>query len=520
MFKNKVGRPSNEVIKKRRILNIVLIAIIFVVLFSLTYMLTNITTNRLKGGAPTYYGISCEEQTACYQAGFRNGNLYQRVIDRYNSENNASLSYNDVITDEQLLSITRLSADEGSIDDATGIEKLVNLEELYLEDNNLTSIGVSSLTKLETIMLSGNNLSEIDLRYNFNLIKLDLSYNYELKNINFGDMCRIEKLNLENVYNFENVDLNSCNNLEKLYGVYYPSIINNNPEIYYELSEMSMIIPLSKGDEFDLANLGITDDISNHMDIGDENALSIENNKLIANDVTASNFEITGERDIILNIIVHDNLESNKYYIDNHNGYIYINGNDNESEIINNIHTENALQEIFMCRDCGYNYNFENNKLIMRIYLVDDGEEMYIPLKSFTIGRIDLSSYEVNEKEITVNEVFNYEEVPHDNVELEYINNTLIVKDLNGNEVDRYTVNVRKSNETPNSNDGDEINEVEESTTNNIATEKEDITSKKTTLNKFENNAKTYDDIVKYFIIGGIAIILIVSIIIYKGKKK
>ena len=138
----------------------------------------------------------------------------------------------------------------------------------------------------------------------------------------------------------------------------------------------------------------------------------------------------------------------------------------------------------------------------------------------YKLGRMDLSDNELNGKQITVSSDFDVDDIEHCNVELELNGNILIVKDLNGNEVDRYTVNVRKSNETPNSNDGDEINEVEESTTNNIATEKEDITSKKTTLNNFENNAKTYDDIVKYFIIGGIAIILIIGIIIYTKRRK
>ena len=101
MFKKKVGRPSNNTLRKRRILKGVLLALVFVVVFSITYTLTNISTKKLKGGSPTYYGVSCDEESACYQAGFRNGNLYQRVIDSYNSKEPA-LSYDDVITDEQL----------------------------------------------------------------------------------------------------------------------------------------------------------------------------------------------------------------------------------------------------------------------------------------------------------------------------------------------------------------------------------------------------------------------------------
>ena len=133
MFKRKIGRPSNSEIKKRRIIKVVALSIVFIAILSLTYTLTNINTKRLKGDSgPDYYGISCEEGTACYQAGFRNGNLYQRVIDSYNNETGSNLSYYDVITDEQLQTITDLDASSGYIDDATGIEKLINLVSIHL----------------------------------------------------------------------------------------------------------------------------------------------------------------------------------------------------------------------------------------------------------------------------------------------------------------------------------------------------------------------------------------------------
>ncbi len=77
MFKRKIGRPSNSEIKKRRIIKALALSIVFIAVFSLTYTLTDMNTKRLKGEIPTYYNnISCEEETACYQAGFRNGNLY------------------------------------------------------------------------------------------------------------------------------------------------------------------------------------------------------------------------------------------------------------------------------------------------------------------------------------------------------------------------------------------------------------------------------------------------------------
>ena len=90
-------------------------------------------------------------------SGFKDKNLYHCVIDAYNKKNNTSLEYTTNLTDEQLLTITELRCngtseeDEEKITNASGIEKLTNLTELYLGSNNLSTIDISkniNLTKL------------------------------------------------------------------------------------------------------------------------------------------------------------------------------------------------------------------------------------------------------------------------------------------------------------------------------------------------------------------------------------
>ncbi len=548
MFKNKVGRPSNEVIKKRRILKALALSIVFIAILSLTYTLTNINTKRLKGESdyPEYLNLSCEEGTACYQVGFRNGNLYQKVIDSYNDENNASLSYEDVITDEQLLSITILYAPGRDIDDVTGIERLINLRYLDLSDNNLssidlsntnlsylslagnniTSIDLSNLTNLEELYLSNNNLSEIDLGNLIYLEELRLSNN-NISEINLSNLTNLEDLRLSN-NNLSSLDLSNNLNIEDLsldIDLYNTIDYSNLNNLYRFRNNLTMLV----GEQIDINNVLNIFGVQN-SELYEEGEIYTYNNGIIRTinqGYSELCFYFENSKNYYIELFVFDPILSNKYEIDNENKYIYV-GNETDEEIRENIILKyeglcsgiDSIEDIEECMSYiekyKYFYGVKINNSILKYQFYDDKEDQTI---KYNLGRIDLSSYEVNENEITVSGVFNYEEVPHDNVELEYSNNTLIVKDLNGNEVDRYTVNVRKSNETPNSNDGDEINEVEESTTNNIATEKEDITSKKTTLNKFENNAKTYDDIVKYFIIGGIAIVLIIGVIIYTKKK-
>ena len=76
LFKNKVGRPSKSVLKARRILNGMLLVFVFVATFSLTYILVNVGTKKIKGETtfPGYMNISCQKETACYEAGFHDEN--------------------------------------------------------------------------------------------------------------------------------------------------------------------------------------------------------------------------------------------------------------------------------------------------------------------------------------------------------------------------------------------------------------------------------------------------------------
>ena len=468
MFKNKVGRQSNEVIKKRRILNIVWIAIIFVVLFSWTYVLTNITTKKLMGGGgPIYYGIACAEETACYQAGFRNGNLYQRVIDEYNYENNASLSYEDVITDGQLLSITHLYAEGGNIDDVTGIEKLVNLEELCLEDNNLTSVDLGSLVNLINLDISINNLVSINLSDLTNLKYLDLSLN-NLTSINLSNLTELQKLylscnnlneiNIDNLINLTKLELDN-NSLSEIN-------LSNNTNITYLSLDLNICGTIDFGvfNNLDNINVNMPLLISESINIGDyldfideyevdefhgSNLLTYQNGVLTS--LFSGDFDLllvnryNNIHHIEISGFIFNTIESNKYEINQEYKYLYV-GEDNDDEIANNIilNYEEICEDFDNINEClsemendglFYGININNNNLEYKLSYKEGRTQLV-----YTLGRIDLSGDEVNEKEITVNGVFNYEEVPHDNVELEYSNNTLIVKDLNGNEVDRYAI--------------------------------------------------------------------------------
>ena len=452
-----------------------------------------------------------------------------------------------------------------------------NLTRLDLQNNDLTSIDVSNLTNLTELDIEHNNLTTIDVSNNINLTGLDLSYN----NMNSVDISGLEKLTYFEIYNnnlseldvrnlteLKNLRVTGNNNLRKIYTEnnlnlsdieieYYDSI---DPNIYNQLAYAQFTIIMPKESSFYFSAL-------QGVNYENEN-ISINNGIITANEVgfNFSDFTPNENSEFEIGFIVLDKLSSEKYDVDNDNEYIYV-GFDSNDKIRNNLSLGTDLGRLFcevetdeelnaclsMLVDSGGMYDYVINDDIARtVFEFYDGEEdefSHIEI-SYTLGRIDLSDYEVENKTITVDSSFNYEDIPYYNVLLEYSDNTLIVKDLSGNEIDRYTVNTSfnngaiepnendKKNEntspnqqdnnsndnnekTPNNNNNnnnqkDDDNKVDDNNTNNINNNK---TSKKTTLNKFDN-AKTYDNIVRYFIICGISILLIVGIVTYTKRKK
>ncbi len=605
MFKNKVGRPSNETLKKRRIIKIG--AFVICIALVLTILLrVNILTN-LKGDATPPNDF------------FTDINFYCAVVNTYNQSNGASYDcYNYVLSDDELASITMLDG-VGDIQNVDGLEKLTGLEylslpskglssidlshnaaltflnlynnnltsidlsnntnltRLDLQNNDLTSIDVSNLTNLTELDIEHNNLTTIDVSNNINLTGLDLSYN----NMNSVDISGLEKLTYFEIYNnnlseldvrnlteLKNLRVTGNNNLRKIYTEnnlnlsdieieYYDSI---DPNIYNQLAYAQFTIIMPKESSFYFSAL-------QGVNYENEN-ISINNGIITANEVgfNFSDFTPNENSEFEIGFIVLDKLSSEKYDVDNDNEYIYV-GFDSNDKIRNNLSLGTDLGRLFcevetdeelnaclsMLVDSGGMYDYVINDDIARtVFEFYDGEEdefSHIEI-SYTLGRIDLSDYEVENKTITVDSSFNYEDIPYYNVLLEYSDNTLIVKDLSGNEIDRYTVNTSGNNgaiepnenyqenentspnqqdnnsndnneKTPNNNNNnnnqkDDDNKVDDNNTNNINNNK---TSKKTTLNKFDN-AKTYDNIVRYFIICGISILLIVGIVTYTKRKK
>ena len=160
----------------------------------------------------------------------------------------------------------------------------------------------------------------------------------------------------------------------------------------------------------------------------------------------------------------------------------------------------------------------------------------------------------VNDHTITTNS-FNIDDVEVTNGEKEYKNNTLYIK-INGQTVEEYNVietgssttssttskkstsktstntksttkqTTKKDSSTKNNGTNNESssseNNVESTNVNNVINNDNRNTSisSKTTLTKITKNTKTYDGIVKYFVLCIISAALIAGILIYTKKEK
>jgi hypothetical protein len=84
------------------------------------------------------------------------------------------------IDDSSMLGVTQLDLSNRQITDFTGLEEFVNLIDLNLSGNIVTSVPLVNLNKLTTLNLSNTGLTELDLSQNSNITSLNLSGNSAL----------------------------------------------------------------------------------------------------------------------------------------------------------------------------------------------------------------------------------------------------------------------------------------------------------------------------------------------------
>lgn len=185
-------------------------------------------------------------------------NFYKCVVDAYNGENNTSYDYTTSLSDEELETITKLDCsagglmDEEKIDNSNGIEKLINLEYLYITENNLTELNVKNNIKLKYLYVSSNQLTSLDISKNTDLTRLDIGYWCKEHGYNSMRNCRSGNMITE-------LDLTNNSKLSELY-------IADNPLTNLDLSKNFLLRYVTIVDT-PITNLDLSNTIVTNVEI-------------------------------------------------------------------------------------------------------------------------------------------------------------------------------------------------------------------------------------------------------------
>ena len=143
-------------------------------------------------------------------------NFYKCVVDRYNTEENASKKYNDEqdsLNNDELSRIGYLDCSNQNIKSTKGIEKLTGLDSLNLSDNELTSIDFSKNEVLRKVIIKNNQLTSV-VKNTVSLHEFNVENN-KLSEINVSDNVNLKSLTVSS-NKLTSIDVSSNTNLERL----------------------------------------------------------------------------------------------------------------------------------------------------------------------------------------------------------------------------------------------------------------------------------------------------------------
>ena len=143
--------------------------------------------------------IPTDVSAAPANSDFKDDAFYSCVIDALNESNidgKNDRGYDYVATDSELSQLDSLSCLEKNVTDVTGLEKMINLQGLYLSDNDISKIDLSHNVNLEEVSLDRNQIREIDLSHNVRLVTLDVWSN-QLSEIDLNHNVNLEEVSLD-----------------------------------------------------------------------------------------------------------------------------------------------------------------------------------------------------------------------------------------------------------------------------------------------------------------------------------
>lgn len=221
---------------------------------------------------------------------FEDDNFYKCIIDSYNNVNNLNITYDTILSDEELSQIITLNCngkdknEDEKIKSIRGINKLINLSSLNLNYNYIKDLDISGNANLTKIFIEGNEITKLDTSLN-NKVKTIYAINNNISDINISNNNNLNYLALSN-NNISSIDLSDNVNLSyiDLENNNLNSInLNNNPYLTMVFLTNNKLDSIDISKNLYIETLQLSSNNIEYIDISNNSRLRylyINNNKL------------------------------------------------------------------------------------------------------------------------------------------------------------------------------------------------------------------------------------------------
>lgn len=158
---------------------------------------TSIELNQENGKNDNAIAIPSDMESA-----FPDENFRKYVLSNFDDNKD------EIISEEEALTVKRINVDENSIKSLEGIQYFINLEILYCSKNQLSSIDVSKNTALKELWCNQNQISSLDVSKNTALTYLSC-YNNEMDSLNVSNCIVLKTLYCYNNH-LTNLNISEC----------------------------------------------------------------------------------------------------------------------------------------------------------------------------------------------------------------------------------------------------------------------------------------------------------------------
>ncbi len=222
------------------------------------------------------FTVNADKKIAINEKNFPDKNFRKELKDWKDSDKDGYLSSDEISS--------YFDVSGCGIKDLTGIELLTDVEQLYCENNELTTIDLSKNTKLQYLAIYNNKIEKLDLSKNTKLWGLQCEGNL-IKSIDLSKNANLSELDIEN-NKLVKLDLSNNTELEELHcqGNLFETLdLSKNTSLSKLMIENNKLTKLDLSKNTKLKDLRCGGNLLKNLDLSKNTGLRwlcVDNNKL------------------------------------------------------------------------------------------------------------------------------------------------------------------------------------------------------------------------------------------------